>query len=62
MVNNIIEQEYIKISKGVTVCTVAMVVCFVIEWSIPEGNAVLFFKRHASDILKLVCGYSRNFT
>lgn len=58
MVNNTTEQEYIKISKSVTV---AMVVCFIIERSIPEVNADLFFKRNPSDILKLVCGYSSNF-
>lgn len=52
MVNSIIEQEYIKIAKGVTVYTIVMVVYFVVncEWSIPEGNADLFFKGNQSDI------------
>lgn len=53
MVNSIIEQEYIKIAKGVVaVYTIVMVVYFVVkcEWSIPEGNDDLFFKGNQSDI------------
>lgn len=51
MVNSIVEQEYIKISKGVTAYTVAVVVYSVVkwEWSIPKGNINLFFKSNQND-------------
>lgn len=53
MVNKRIEQQSVEVSKGVAVYAMGMLLHFVVkwEWSIPEGNADLFFKENQSDIL-----------
>lgn len=53
MVNKRIEQQSVEISKGVAVYATDMLLHFVVkwEWSVPEGNADLFFKGNQSDIL-----------